>query len=128
MSSDIKNGLQCPYCGLSSEKATGEEIYPHRPDLYSLKLRKCEPCQAWVGVHKKTNRPLGRLANAELRKCKQNAHAAFDPIWKNGKMSRGQAYKELARCFDEKEVHIGEMSVQECTLIPKYAMDIIARS
>ena len=31
---------------------------------------------AYVGVHKGTDKPLGRLANAELRYWKKRAHAA----------------------------------------------------
>jgi hypothetical protein len=34
-----------------------------------------------VGCHKGTTKPLGRLADAELREWKKRAHAAFDPVW-----------------------------------------------
>ena len=76
----------------------------------------CEPCQAWVGCHPESTRPLGRLANSELRLAKREAHAAFDPIWKTGKKKRNQAYGWLAlklgipryRC------HIGMFDVALC--------------
>lgn len=42
----------------------------------------------WVGVHKGTVKPMGRLANEELRYWKKKAHAAFDPIWQ-AKVNQG---------------------------------------
>lgn len=38
--------------------------------------------------------PLGRLANAELQRWRNTAHAMFDPLWKSGSMSRVKD-----RCF-----------------------------
>jgi hypothetical protein len=69
-----------------------------------------------VGCHKGTTLPLGRLANAELRKAKMDAHAAFDPMWRNGAMSRGRAYGWLAKQLgiDKKRCHIGYFSLEEC--------------
>lgn len=73
----------CSYCNKPAELVTGKEIYPHRPDLYPKKFWRCRPCTAYVGCHKPNagygdgTRPLGRLANAELRAAKSAAHAAF---------------------------------------------------
>lgn len=77
------NAPICAYCGVRSKLVTGKDLYPHRPDLYSLNFYQCTPCDAHVGCHKGTPNPLGRLANAELRKMKSAAHAVFDPIWKS---------------------------------------------
>jgi len=52
----------------------------------------CRSCDAYVGVHKGTDKPKGRLANAELREYKKKAHSAFDPLWRFGGMMRRQAY------------------------------------
>src|ERR1700677_2903088 len=63
----------CPYCGgtsiflNSSAKIYGGRDYG--PVWY------CDKDQAWVGCHRGTMSPLGRLANAELRKLKMNVHA-----------------------------------------------------
>lgn len=62
---------------------------------------ECVSCDARVGCHPGTRRPKGGLANAELRKARQEAHAAFDPLWQKMKYSGGQsprskAYKVLA--------------------------------
>lgn len=109
----------CPYCQKFSEQVTGAKIYPHRPDLYGKTFYLCEPCDAYVGCHPGTTNPLGRLANAELRKAKNRAHAAFDPIWKSGQKKRGSAYAWLAEQLgiDGKDCHIGMMDVEMCKAV-----------
>ena len=106
----------CPYCGNPSEMVTGQIIYPHRNDLYGKKFYRCKPCGAYVGCHPGTDKPLGRLANAELRRAKSAAHAIFDPLWKNGSIKRAAAYKWLAENIgiDRKECHIGMFDVELC--------------
>ncbi len=107
----------CDYCGKDAVLVSGKEVYPHRPDLYGLQFWKCAPCAAWVGCHKRSKAvPLGRLANAELRKAKSAAHAVFDPIWKSGDKSRKGAYEWLSKRLNVpfKDCHIGMFSVEQC--------------
>lgn len=106
----------CPYCEDTSAFVGGDIIYPHRPDLYSKRFYLCEPCNAYVGCHPGTRKPLGRLANAQLRQAKMDAHRAFDPLWKNGNRSRSEAYKWLAGKLGipEEECHIGMFDVHRC--------------
>ncbi len=114
--------VTCPYCGDQAKLVTGAVIYPHRPDLNEKKFWQCAPCGAYVGCHKPNNghgdgtRPLGRLANAELRAAKIAAHACFDPIWVMGEMARAQAYKWLASGLgiETKNCHIGMFDVETC--------------
>ena len=109
----------CPYCGQFSEMVSGKVIYPHRRDLYKLDFYRCEPCDAYVGTHKGTTKPLGRLADAALRRAKSNAHKAFDPLWREGYMSRKQAYKWLSKQLgiDPKDCHIGMFDVETCSRV-----------
>lgn len=105
--------LQCPYC---TQPATYRGNSRH---LYSRNygpVWECVPCKAWVGCHKGTRTPLGRLANAELRKAKMAAHAAFDPMWKSGDMKRRAAYAWLADALSlpPEQAHIGMMDVAMC--------------
>ncbi len=60
--------------------------------------------------------PLGRLANAELRRAKSAAHARFDPIWTEGYKKRRRAYAWLAHelGMDVNCCHIGEFDVEQC--------------
>ena len=78
----------------------------------------CKPCNAYVGTHKNTTKPLGTMANHELRYWRRKAHAVFDPLWKSGKMSRQRAYEMLNNHFG-KEVHIGESDIEMCQEIIK---------
>jgi hypothetical protein len=110
------NTLLCPYCGKPAELVRGSALYPHRPDLENRRFWRCSPCRAWVGCHPGTAKPLGRLANAELRRAKQHAHEAFDPIWKDGFLSRSEAYEWLAMKLGipSAECHVGMMDVAAC--------------
>lgn len=124
----------CPYCGLFSVLVKGDVIYPHRPDLYQLNFYQCAPCDAYVGCHKTGDwkKPLGRLANAELRQAKSAAHAAFDPVWQQRfeikrasdpaytkSMARGGRYKKLAQLMGipKSECHIGMFDVEQCKTV-----------
>ncbi len=120
----------CPYCDEPSELVKGDVVYPHRKDLYKLFFYMCEPCEAYVGCHGKTFNPLGRLANAELRKAKSAAHRAFDPLWRDGHMSRSAAYKALARKLNlsKKECHIGMFDVPTCKQVEKLIKPILIES
>jgi hypothetical protein len=111
----------CSYCHNPAYLVTGQIIYPHRPDLWRFKFWLCAPCEAYVGCHKYGDgtRPLGRLANRELRDAKQAAHTAFDPLWRGrGKtdLTREEAYSWLAEQLeiDRKQCHIGEFDVIQC--------------
>lgn len=102
----------CPTCGSEAALVTGREVYPHRPDLFGKKFWAHLPCKAWVGCHPGTEKRMGRLAGPETRSLKMAAHAAFDPLWKSGRMSRTKAYKWLQEQtgLSERECHIGWMS------------------
>jgi hypothetical protein len=119
----------CPYCDRPAALVTGAAIYPHRPDLFGLKFWQCAPCDAYVGCHKAGAHvdgvisdgtlPLGRLANAALRKAKSAAHAAFDPLWKSRSMKRGEAYRWLARelGISSANCHIGMFDIDACRAV-----------
>ncbi|MDO4549515.1 MAG: zinc-finger-containing protein [Clostridia bacterium] len=102
----------CDYCGKRAEFVDSSIVYGRS---YGM-IYCCRECGAWVGVHKGTDKPLGRLANLELRELKKAAHNAFDPIWKHGQMTRRQAYA----CLSEQiglvpaDTHIGMFDVDRC--------------
>lgn len=109
----------CTYCGNQAELVTGKAIYPHRADLYGKRFYLCVPCGAYVGCHKDTTNPLGRLANVVLRAAKVRAHAAFDPMWQGGVRRRGDAYGWLADQLgiEKKDCHIGMFDVAMCNKV-----------
>ena len=107
---------RCPYCKQRAELVTGETIYPHIPELYGSCFWRCRPCQAWVGCHKNTCKPMGRLANTELRNARMAAHRVFDSLWKDHGWSRTKAYKWLAEQLDipVEVCHIGMFDMEYC--------------
>jgi len=118
--------VTCPYCHRPAKLVTGVDIYPHRPDLVRNLFWRCAPCGAYCGCHQKHPQfspagttPLGRLANAELRREKRRAHEAFDPLWKSGEMPRTEAYQWLADQIGVSVVncHIGMLDVDGCKAV-----------
>ena len=108
--------VKCGYCHRDAKRVGAEKIYPHRPDLRGKWFWECEPCGAYVGCHPATTNPLGRLANAELRKAKQSVHRVLDPLWKSGKMKRSAAYAMLAKGLNisPQNCHVGMFDVHTC--------------
>jgi hypothetical protein len=89
----------------------------------------CLPCQAWVGCHRGTTQPLGRLADAELRRAKMDAHQAFDRTWRalharrqadepqcTLRRTRASRYRRLAELLGipPRDCHIGMFDVETC--------------
>lgn len=113
----------CPYCRSLGRLTSGREVYPHRPDLASKPIYACMPCGAWVGCHPGTTKPLGRMANADLRALKKKAHEVFDRRWKGRQSVNGSprksAYTWLAARMgmEFKRCHIGYFSEDECTRV-----------
>lgn len=121
----------CEYCGNQAQLVKGAKIYPHRPDLYHKDFYYCdnghEP--AYVGCHRGTIKPLGRLADKELRSAKSRAHAEFDPMWRDKPSyfkSRGKAYNWLANKMKKPshETHIGMFNIEECEQVIKHCNDL----
>ena len=106
----------CPYCGDVSTLVKGDVVYPKHPHLHHKYFYLCSPCNAYVGCHPNTTVPLGRLANAELRRYKLLSHNAFDKLWKSGTYTRSNAYKLLGEKMGlvASECHIGMFTIQQC--------------
>lgn len=114
--------VACDYCQRPATLLLGSDVYPGLERVAAKKFWTCMRCQAWVGCHPpgvgqgKGTTPLGRLANAELRKAKQRAHAALDTLWQNGSMTRTEAYSWLSATLGlpKSESHIGMFDVGLC--------------
>ena len=113
--------VYCDYCGRKAELVDSKIIYGRSYGMIYL----CRNCMAYVGCHKGTIQPLGRLANAELRYWKRAAHQIFDPLWKYGvfRGDRPGAYRWLAKemGLPEEVTHIGMFSIEQC----RQSIDII---
>lgn len=116
---EINTGKICPYCNCKSEYTDSSVIYGKSYGMIYL----CRKCNAYCGVHKGTDKALGRLANAELRYWKKEAHAKFDLLWQkkitkgfSKKEARGSTYKWLSEQMGLPIdlTHIGMMDVEQC--------------
>lgn len=120
------NRIVCQYCDRPARLVKGRDIYKGREDLAHLNFWQCAPCDAYIGTHRRNRKlgltgaePLGSLANAELRRARNRAHAAFDPLWRSGEMSRHEAYAWLAGELgvSAANCHIGMMDVDGCRAV-----------
>jgi len=111
--------IECQYCGGSAKRVDSSVVYGRSYGDIFL----CAPCDAYVGVHKSSGLPLGKLANRELRDWRKKAHAAFDPTWKrrikNGNSKsyvRNKAYSWLASKLDipREACHIAMFDCEQC--------------
>jgi hypothetical protein len=112
----LVSGPICPFCKKPGELFTGEKFYPHRKDLHDLRIWACERCDTRVGCFDGTDIPKGSMASHELRKARMEAHRAFDPIWKEGLISRTEAYALLAQRLGMRveDCHFGQMGPKAC--------------
>ena len=108
----VVTGQICPYCGRNTVLVDSAEVYGRSYGMIYL----CRPCRAYVGCHQGTTRALGRLANAELRAAKHQAHEVFDRLWKERVISRHEAYRLLAEelNINPDYAHIGMLDVEQC--------------
>lgn len=128
----------CPYCRATAVLVSGDIIYPHLPHFADRRFWKCLSCgDAYVGCHPGGDKPLGRLADKDLRRAKTHAHAAFDPLWE-AKMERDQIGKGEARSrayrwlasqlgIDPKDCHIGMMDIETCRRVVLICRPYVAK-
>lgn len=88
----------CRYCGGAVHLVPAAKVYgpaaAKRLGLEREKFYQCQNCNARVGCHKGSARPLGNLANEALRMKRMETHQVFDSFWKERGMSRTQGYIE----------------------------------
>lgn len=95
----------------------GQEIYPHRPDLFKLKFYKCDACGSKIGCHESNDRPLGCMPNKVISNARSNIHRVMDPLWKSGKMSRNAVYRHISKKIGY-NYHTGNVrTIKEATMV-----------
>jgi ssDNA-binding Zn-finger/Zn-ribbon topoisomerase 1 len=117
-----RDDLTCPDCGA---------LMILRPSKYGLfyGCRNFPACKGTHGAHP-DGRPLGVPADRATKEARIRAHAAFDAIWEPGKISgrkrrRGRAYTWLAKRMGCQEVHMGEMTIEECERVVRLCAGVI---
>jgi hypothetical protein len=120
----------CPYCGGNVSLKDSSIIY-HGVSYGNVYI--CEnygqTCSAFVGVHKGTIIPLGTIADYDLRQLRKECHSHFDKLWKEGKMTRKEAYHWLHQSMNlsKRQAHIAKFDTKLCLdfldLIKRYKFD-----
>lgn len=86
----------CRYCGGVIRAVPARNVYGpavNRLGLQKEYIYQCQNCNARVGRHKGTLRPLGNVANETLRLKRMETHRVFDAFWKRKGMSRTKGYQ-----------------------------------
>ena len=110
----------CRYCGGVIKLVPAVSIYgaaaAKRLGLEREHIYQCQNCNARVGCHKGTTRPLGDVANEVLRLKRMETHQVFDTFWRDHNMSRTAAYRWLAKRMElpESKAHIGGFEMDQC--------------
>lgn len=111
----------CLHCKTPARLTDGEEIYPHRRDLWQKPFWICT-CGAYCGCHPGTYRSLGMPANKETRNARSMLHdRALDPLWKplpagerNKRRKQIYAYLGQAMGLPPEQTHTGMWTIEQC--------------
>lgn len=117
---------RCPYCGSATILRSADGIYRENTRGEMLYVCKNYPaCDAYVRVQKGTTLPLGIVANRELRELRAEAHRQFDKMYKNGYMTKHDAYQWLSGILGvpQSQAHIAHLSVLSCNLVIREAKE-----
>lgn len=111
----------CPHCGNKVELVSNSKIYRREYGEWPFAY-KCisAPCDSYVGIHPKTDIPLGTLANKPMRDARKAAKAAFSPLWEKQGMERSAAYAWLAEKMgiaDINHCHVGWFDIEQCNKV-----------
>lgn len=87
----------------------------------------CRACSAAVGCRRGTENPLGTMTDSRTRQLRAEAHAIFDPIWKDGWITRTDAYLRLAGLMGIKseDCHFSHMNSRELKKAMTATFDLI---
>jgi ssDNA-binding Zn-finger/Zn-ribbon topoisomerase 1 len=105
-----RRDLKCGECGA--------EMRIHTSKKFANPFYGCSrfpDCKGSHGAHR-DGRPLGIPANKVTKMARIRAHRVFDLIWKERKMSRGEAYAWMRRKMklSEDDAHIGKFTLEQC--------------
>lgn len=115
----VKNPLPAPsVCRICN----GKVRIAHHDEIYGKAFGDwpyaylCGDCGAYVGMHPFTAIPLGTLADKRTREARKQCKAPFEKLWREGVMSRTEAYHWLASEMNiaTDECHFGWFDANQC--------------
>lgn len=111
----------CLHCGSRCEQQTGRDLYGADSKWGDDKIYwVCPVCpDSRVGSHP-NGEPFGRAADRETRQARRKLHSILDPIWmaeggspSDRSAARREVYEFMSLVMGE-EIHIGNLSIEEC--------------
>ncbi len=105
----------CRYCSGPVKIANHCEIYGRAYSSWPWAYF-CTVCSASVGMHPLTDIPLGTLADANLRRIRRKCKTPFEKIWREGVLTRSEAYSALAQHLgiSLEMCHFGYFDAENC--------------
>lgn len=126
----VKNPLPvptiCPNCGSAVERVSNSVIYRKEFGKWPFAYKCVDvECDSYVGIHLRTDIPLGTLANKVVRTARKEAKAMLSPMWENDGMDKDAVYAWLAGQMGIKDVnhcHIGWFDAKQCEQVVKICL------
>jgi len=110
--------VNCSFCSKKAVWVENKAVYGRNYGK-SFMCWLCKDCDAYVGCHNNTRRPLGTMADDQTRKWRQAVHRRIDPLWKSGDMSRKEVYKKISDGIGF-QFHTGEADVETCKKVLEF--------
>ena len=117
-----KVNIKCPYCGAIAQLRPASALGKNSPVYEGKRFYVCSRypfCDAYVEAHRSSGMPMGTLADKRLRWKRREAHIALERLWKQGYMTKSEAYRWLQTQFGilEQEAHIARFSGYRCDAV-----------
>jgi ssDNA-binding Zn-finger/Zn-ribbon topoisomerase 1 len=107
----------CPNCGAEMVlRTTTKFTYPNGEPRKFYGCSKYPTCTGTHGAHP-DGRPLGVPGNDKVKDARHQAHAAFDPLWKENHMTRKEAYAWMSNNLGIEFAHIGALDEDQCSKV-----------
>lgn len=111
--------VKCPYCGAHAMRRPASVVYGEAARVKEGYLYVCSrwpACDAYVSAHLKSGRPMGTLANGELRHKRILAHRALEGFRRHNHMEKWEAYRWLQAKLGlgQEQAHIAMFSEYRC--------------
>lgn len=112
--------MRCPYCGSPVVYRSADGIYHSNEGGTMLYVCSRYPeCDSYVRAHTGSGKPMGNLANQKLRALRREAHHVFDQLYRDGTMTKEDAYQWLADIIGVplSQAHIGCFGEYYCQMV-----------
>ena len=111
--------IKCPYCHANASLRPASTVYGCGRRSQGKYIYLCDrwpASDAYVSAHSRTHRPMGTLANGDLRHKRILAHRALEHLQKIRHMEKWEVYIWLQSKLglNDRQAHIGMFSDGMC--------------